>query len=410
MTIDKRIVSSEHGRKPGSFDGVLCFGGVDWWYHNRAHSDVQIMLKLSEKLPVLFVNSIGMRTPLPGRCTQPGKRILRKCSSILKGLRKVGPAMWVYSPLMLPPGSSALVRRINARLIAMQARRALKRIGINHWFTWVTVPTAVDVLDYLPDNPMVFNRSDKHCKFPEAREDFVRSCEERLLKAGDVVLYVNCKLMAEDVGSESNKYYIGHGVDYDRFASASVDETGIHPELAGLKRPIVGFFGAIDDYTVDLELLKFAAQSLPEMSFVLIGLSTVDISDITSLPNVRYLGFRPYPEIPKLGVCFDVGIMPWLQNEWIEYCNPVKLKEYLALGIPVVTTPIPQIDEYGQLLSVAKTPDAFVQSIRNAVKEDNQDLRRIRRQAVENDSWRHKADEVLQLVDKLAHASALSNL
>jgi len=83
---------------------------------------------------------------------------------------------------------------------------------------------------------------------------------------------------------------------------------------------------------------------------------------------------------------------------------------YLALGIPVVTTPIPQIDEYGQLLSVAKTPDAFVQSIRNAVKEDNQDLRRIRRQAVENDSWRHKADEVLQLVDKLAHASALSNL
>lgn len=79
-----------------SFDGALCFGGVDWWYHNRAHSDVQIMACLSEYIPVLFVNSIGMRTPQPGVSTQPMKRILRKLGSIARGLRKGIPAPYSF--------------------------------------------------------------------------------------------------------------------------------------------------------------------------------------------------------------------------------------------------------------------------------------------------------------------------
>jgi glycosyltransferase involved in cell wall biosynthesis len=267
----------------------------------------------------------------------------------------------------------------------------------------------VEVLDFLPRTVTVFNRSDKYSRFPEASQEFIKNCEEKLLKSSDLILYVNRKLMAEDRGACGRKYYIGHGVDYDHFAAATNDNTSIHPELAGLKRPIIGFFGAIDDYTVDLELLKYAGRSLPDMSFVLIGLSTVDISDITSLPNVRYLGFKPYSDIPKFGANFDVGIMPWLQNDWIEYCNPVKLKEYLALGIPVVTTPIPQASEYPRLLNVANTPEGFVQAIRAAIAADNGHLRQLRKKAVENDSWQHKADEVLQLVSKIADGTLEAN-
>ncbi|MHC4159174.1 MAG: glycosyltransferase, partial [Planctomycetota bacterium] len=191
------------------------------------------------------------------------------------------------------------------------------------------------------------------------------------------------------------------GVDYDRFAGANGDGKTIHSELSSLKRPIVGFFGAIDDYTVDLKLLKFAAESLQDMSFVLIGLSTLDISDITSLPNVHYFGFKPYSEIPEFGASFDVGIMPWLQNEWIDYCNPIKLKEYLALGIPVVTTPIPQAQEYPGLLSIATTPEEFVEAIRVSVASDDVRSRLLRQEAVERDSWRHKAAEVLELAENI---------
>jgi len=400
-------------KRPGkvntTFDGLLSFGGVDWWYHNRAHSDVQLMSKLSEKLPVLFINSLGMRTPWLGKSTQPLGRVFRKLISITRGLRKVAPKMWVFSPLMLPPTSKLIVRKINSYLIASQIRLALRIIDISHWFTWVTIPTAYDVLEVLPKTVTIFNRSDKHSKFPEACEEFIKSCEQQLLMNSDLVLYVNRKLMAEDIGPEARKYYLGHGVDYDLFASASGNGKSVHPDLAFLKRPIVGYFGAIDDYATDLRLFKLVAQSLPEMSFVLIGLSTVDISDIISLPNVHYLGFRPYHEIPKFGCSFDVGIMPWLQNEWIEYCNPIKLKEYLALGIPIVTTPIPQADEYPGLLSVATTPQGFIEAIRTSLATNDEHSKLLRQKAVEKDSWSYKATEVLELVEKISQKNSVVN-
>lgn len=385
------------------FDGILCFGGIDWWYHNRAHSDVQIMRHLSQKLPVLFVNSLGMRTPRSGVSTLPWKRISLKLGSMAKGLQKVAPSMWVFSPLMLPPISKSWLRKVNARLIATQIRSVLSTVGIHKWFTWVTVPTASDVLEALPDSLTVFNRADAYSKFPEACEKYIKSCEDTLLNNSDLTLYVNKKLMAEDTGPTDRKYYLGHGVDYHRFASASGNGKMIHPELAQLRRPIVGFFGAIDDFVVDLQLLKFSAQSLPEMSFILVGRSVADISDITSLPNVYHLGFRPYAEIPRLGANFDVGIMPWLQNEWIAYCNPIKLKEYLALGIPIVTTPIPQADKYPGFLSVAKTFEEFVEAIRASVKSNDERLKRLRQRTVEKDSWTCKATEVLELVEEIAN-------
>lgn len=384
------------------FDGLLCFGGVDWWYHNRAHSDVRIMCRLSEKLPVLFVNSIGMRTPLPGKATQPARRILRKLRSMLKGLRKVRSNMWVFTPIMLPPTKMLWLRRINARLISIQILVILRFLGIRRWFNWVTVPTASDVMRVLPIRLTIFNRSDKYSRFPEADEQFIRSCEQYLLNNSQVILYVNKKLMEEDPAPTECKYYLGHGVDFNRFLEAANSKRTVHPELSDLERPIVGFFGAIDDYTLDLDLLKFSVESLPKMTFVLIGLPTLDISDITSLPNVHYLGFKPFDEIPQLGAGFDVAIMPWLQNEWIFYCNPIKLKEYLALGLPIVTTPIPQEDEYGDLITVARTPEEFVDAIRVSVTANAPYLRHRRQKAVEPDSWRNKADEVLQLVSTIA--------
>lgn len=392
------MASKEKTKKP--FDGVICFAGVDWWYHNRAHSEVQIMRRLSEHTPVLFINSLGMRMPRPGVSTQPWQRIFRKLCSIARGLRQVESNFWVFSPLMLPPTSKLWGRKINAFLIAIQIRLALKIIGIHHYFTWITIPTAVEVLESLPESFTIFNRSDAFSQFPEACGKFIESCEEKLLQLSNLTLYVNKKLMDKDLGPKSRKYYLGHGVDYDLFSSASENGNNIHPDMISLKRPIIGYFGAIDDYATDMKLFKLVAQSLPDMSFVLIGLSTVDISDIISLPNVHYFGFRPYEEIPELGAGFDVGIMPWMQNEWIECCNPIKLKEYLALGIPIVTTPIPQIDEYPNLLSVATTPQEFIEAIRASLATNDKHSKLLRQKAVEKDSWSNKAMEVLELAKK----------
>src|SRR5689334_10431355 len=82
-------------------DGVVCFAGVDWWYHNRGHSECQIMRRLARRAPVLWVNSLGMRVPRPGRSDLLIRRYYRKLKSTLKGLRRDPSGMWVYSPLFV---------------------------------------------------------------------------------------------------------------------------------------------------------------------------------------------------------------------------------------------------------------------------------------------------------------------
>jgi len=114
------------------------------------------------------------------------------------------------------------------------------------------------------------------------------------------------------------------------------------------------------------------------------------------LPNVHVLGFREYRDIPRYGSGFDVGIMPWAPIEWIRWCNPIKLKEYLALGLPVVSTTFPEVERYRDVVSVTGSPELFVREVRRALENRGDDDRRRRR--VREDTWGRKADELLAIL------------
>src|SRR5690606_7603521 len=114
----------------------------------------------------------------------------------------------------------------------------------------------------------------------------------------------------------------------------------------------------------DFDLLEKVAVGIPEAQLVLIGRTTCSMQRLTRHPNVHWLDFRPLEAIPQYGSGFDVALMPWLRSEWIEYCNPIKMKEYLALGLPVVSTDFPEVRRYDRLIRVAKDHDAFLAAIR----------------------------------------------
>ncbi len=106
---------------------------------------------------------------------------------------------------------------------------------------------------------------------------------------------------------------------------------------------------------------------MPEATLLLIGDATGPIDELLALPNVVWLGFRPYEEIPAYGAIFDVALMPWLRNEWIAYANPIKLKEYLALGLPVVSTDFPEVRFYDDVVAIADDEADFVRLVREAL-------------------------------------------
>jgi hypothetical protein len=103
-----------------------------------------------------------------------------------------------------------------------------------------------------------------------------------------------------------------------------------------------------------------AAYKKPRWSFVLIGEAATDIRPIQGLANVHLLGRRPYAQLPDYARGLDVGMIPFRVNDLTRAVNPIKLREYLSAGLPVVSTPLPEVERYRQLVGIARDADEFV--------------------------------------------------
>ncbi|MFK7743004.1 MAG: hypothetical protein AB8H80_22010 [Planctomycetota bacterium] len=383
---------------------VVIFCGQDWWYHNRAHSDFQLMTRAGKHRRVLLVNSIGMRMPMPGRSPLPFRRIYRKLKSMMRHVRKPlpdAPEFTVMTPVLLPLYGSEKARAFNARNIRRQVERVMRKQGIVDPHIVVTVPTAWDVAKDMKRTTLTYNRSDNHAAFVEADQGMIRGLEDQLMTHSDAVLYSSRSFLeSERDRCKAPAVFLDHGVDSEHFAERP--RTGA---LSGydVKRPVIGFFGGLDDYIIDFDLLERIAVERPDYSLVLIGDATLPMERLTRHPNVRHLGFRPYSEIPNLGADFDVSIMPWLDNEWIRCCNPIKLKEYLSLGQEIVTTWFPEAEHYTDFLHIGRTGDEFLQRIDEVVQGAKSPGDRAA--LLGKATWDDRTIELLDCLDGLAGSS-----
>lgn len=379
----------------------VCFAAQDWWYHNRAHSDFQLMTRVAQRRQVLLVNSIGLRLPTPGRSTQVLRRIARKARSVAKLVRRPlpeTPDFVVMTPLVIPLYQHRRIRMLNAALVRLQVRLVMAVLRIRRPLVFVTIPTAVDVIGGMDVEAVLYNRSDRHSEFPESNQQTIAALEDALLKTADRVLYVSYALMSEDQPTVGNRgVFIDHGVDLEHFSTRAESEQPA--QLRVLPRPRIGFFGGLDDYVVDIDLIERLADEIPHAQIVLVGAATCPMDRFERYPNVHWFGFQPYSDIPGFGSGFDVAIMPWLDNDWIRLCNPIKLKEYLALGLPVVSIDYPQLHAYDGLVSVARGGDEFVAALRAALETGGVGTPELRRAAVLDASWDAVAERLLGIGD-----------
>jgi glycosyltransferase involved in cell wall biosynthesis len=390
---------STQNQAPPSGPDLICFCGQDWWYHNRGHSDFQFMRRIARTRKVLLVNSLGMRMPTPGRSTRPFRRIFRKLGSILRYHRKPLPDLpnfSVFSPVFLPLYGNPTLRALNARFIRFQVELIARWRGIVEPHIFLTMPTAWDVAKSMKRSSLAYNRSDKHSAFDEADTSVIGELEDALLDRSDRVLYsARAFLETEREQVADRGYFLDHGVDLTRFLDPQRGRT----ELSNLPRPIIGFFGGFDDYVIDFDLLERVAREFDQASIVLIGDTTLPLDRLTQYDNVHYLGYRDYQEIPALGTEFDVALMPWLDNDWIRHCNPIKLKEYLALGVEIVTTWFPEIDHYEDLVHIARDSDEFIEAIGRVI--DGEKAPGDREALLEHSTWDQRTQELLDLMDSV---------
>jgi glycosyltransferase involved in cell wall biosynthesis len=382
------------------FDGVICFGGEDWWYHNRGHFDMQMMREFSGSVPVLYVNSIGMRVPRMREGSMFVTRIRRKLKSLRRGLVSVNDRFHVFSAFVVP-GKAGM--KLSGIVLRRGVRRQAKRLGIHKPLVWVACPPAASAVDALSPVAVVYQRTDRFESFVGVDAAQITAADRALKSRADITLFCSRSLHTDERTGCRRALYVDHGVDFEQFLAAG-DGSGCEPtDLASISRPRVGFVGGIDVHTFDPALFEDVAKRLPDVQFVLVGGCSLP-EDWCDLSNVHKLGQRPYAEVASYMAACDVLIMPWNQSEWIKACNPIKLKEYLAVGRPIVTTPFDELREYEGLVRVERSADQFAQAIQAAISENHDNAaQRIR---VRCETWKAKANRVFEELADLGYAPA----
>jgi glycosyltransferase involved in cell wall biosynthesis len=371
---------------------IICFAH-DWG--GDPTSKTHIMRILAKRNRVLWVNSIGMRRPrASGRDL---RRLAAKLRRSLAGCVEVEPNLFVANPLVLPLPGVALADQLNAGILAAWLRRLCRRHGLKRPILWTFLPNVHRLLGRLDEQMVIYHCVDEYAAFAGVSRESLIRMERDLLRRADVVFTSSQQLCEERRWLNPNTHFVSHGVDVAHFARALDPASVVPDDLRRLPRPIIGFIGLLADW-VDLALLRGLALARPRWSIVLLGRPATDLAPVRGLPNIHSLGHKAYTALPRYCRGFDVGIIPFLRNELTLRANPLKLREYLAAGLPVVSTPIPEVARYDGLVHLADGVDAFVARIEAALDERSEAMARRRVEAVHGEGWDVRVEEISALI------------
>jgi len=373
----------------------LCFGGEDWWYHNRGHIDMQLMRRFSTLGTTLYVNSIIMHRPQVKAGKTFLRKVIRKAKSIVTGLKETDVGFWVYSPFTMPVHHIDWARTLNHKVLKWQLQVVLRRLKMRNPIIWVACPSACQVAQDLKHCRLVYQRTDRYEDDPHVHRETIAAYDRQLRDIADMTVYVNRSLFEQEKGDCRRAVFLDHGVDYEMFAQAENDKL-VPQDIQDVKKPIVGYFGGLADHKIDIDLLEKVIEARKDLTFVFVGDAPRQYHASLMHQNVRFLGKKDYKQIPHYGKYFDIAIFPWAINKWTEAANPIKLKEYLALGKPVVSTHFPEIDHYADVVYVSDNAQQFMRNIDKACLENNERRVQQRRRKVAASSWDSKAQHLLE--------------
>jgi glycosyltransferase involved in cell wall biosynthesis len=381
-------------------DSIICFAH-DW--EGDPTSKTHIMRILAKKNRVLWVNSIGMRRPTASRADFG--RMALKLRRGLAGCREVEPNLHVVSPLTLPFPGSRVASGINASLLEITLRRFSRRLGLRRPILWSFLPNVSPLLGRLGERMVIYHCVDEYSAFTGVPGETLKRMETDLIRRSHLVLTSAERLRDERLPFNPETHFIPHGVDVAHFSKALDPATKIPEDLRSLPRPIIGFFGLIADW-VDLGIVRSLALSRPRSSIVLLGKSACDLREIQGLRNVHLLGRKPYSDLPAYCRGFDVGILPFRINRLTLRANPLKLREYLAAGLPVVATPLPEVARYEQLVRLATRDDDFIAGVDEALRGRTPaaDARRVA--AMREESWEARVERISSIITRRRLAMA----
>ena len=373
---------------------ILCFSH-DWT--GDPLSKTHLMRVLSKENRILWINAIANR--MPTTSSKDIKRIFSKLKRFTEPVKEVEPNIFVLNPLAIPAYGTEAVRRFNQKFLISQVKKAMRKLEFEKPVNMVFNPAAGLLAGKLGEDELIYYCVDDYTEFTGASKGLKKIEEELFRKSGLVIVSAE-KLFDDKRKFNENTHIIRHGTDWRHFRAALDIETKIPDEIKDLPKPVIGFHGLLADW-VDFELIKKTAEHFKNGSVVLIGKIAVDaeqkVKILDKVKNVHFLGRKPYAELPNFCKGFDVALNPFAINELTLAANPLKVREYLAAGLKVVSTDIPEVRILDHCL-IGETHEEFIEKIETALKDETP--KEIISDSIRAESWEARIEELRRVMQK----------
>jgi glycosyltransferase involved in cell wall biosynthesis len=329
---------------------------------------------------------------MPTASSKDVSRIFNKLKSFTEPIREVEPNIFVLNPLAIPAYGNKAIVSMNQSSLIRQVKKAMRKLGMRDVVNMVFNPAAGMIAGRLDEKELVYYCVDEYTAFTGSAA--LKDIEEKLFRDADLVVVSAEKLFDSKKHFNPNTHIIRHGTDWRHFRTALDEGTVAPSEIANLPKPVIGFHGLLADW-VDYELIKKTAEHFKDGSVVLVGKIAVDaeqkIKLLDGVPNVHLLGRKPYADLPAYCKGFDVAMNPFEINELTLAANPLKVREYLAAGLPVVSTDIPEVRVLEDVL-VGTTHEDFIAQVERALSHPKSPEEVSDR--ISNESWEAKVEEL----------------
>jgi glycosyltransferase involved in cell wall biosynthesis len=377
---------------------IVCVGSADWATELPINQH-QLMRRLAQGNRVLFVESLGLRRP-----QLAGRDLSRLWRRLRRGLRGAQPAdgLHVLAPLVLPLHGNAAVRRLNRALLRLQVKRAARRLGMTGkerdcLLLWAYVPQAEDLIDVLDPDLVIYHCVDDVAAQKGVDAESFRAAERRFAGGATLVL-ASAPALAQRMETLSRHVlYAPNVADTGLFATA-LEPGPVDPALAALPRPRLVFQGAVVATKLDIGLVAELAARRPQWSVVLVGPRGAgdpggDLSALDAAANVHLLGPRAEGELPGILRGADAGLIPYAVNDLTRSVFPMKVYEYLAAGLPVLSTPLPALAGV-EGIEIVSDAAAFEAAAERELELDSPQRRAERSRAAAAHSWTTRLAEI----------------
>jgi glycosyltransferase involved in cell wall biosynthesis len=376
---------------------IVCVSSLDWEAHWT--SKQQIMHRLSAANRVLYIEEpVTMLAPLrvPARW--------RRWAALRPQVKKRSPDLWTLAPPPLLPFGNMLplVNRVNQAILAAYIRFAARRLGFADYLLWTYLPTSVHLLPHLCPAAVLYHCVDEHSAFPGfVKPGVVKEYDDRLTARADLVVTTARNLRESRIGLNHNTHHVPNAADVGHFKRALDPQVPVPEDLARLPHPRIGVVG-VHDERLDVDALAALAAADPSWQVVLIGPiqpGDVDEERLHGLENVHLLGSKPVAELPAYLKGLDVALIPYRLNELSRNIFPLKLFEYLAAGLPVVASALPELEPYRAEVGLAGGPAEFPELVRQALESDEAEKRAARVRLAEENTWEDRVEAISRLIE-----------